>query len=312
MHDGPRTISEPLKASLPELCALAPDIWTEVIASIRKSVADGRIDHLADTSQRAQASIVRCLNSNKADTPQSMPASSEIIRARMTILAVEQFIEAFTSPNGKLGFSDNWRLNFSLIRHLNHGKLLTINQFDETWASLKDRTMAARLIQKTGFWSIPTKELCLGIKHYAGDDYILEVGAGRGLFVAGLEKSGAQITGVDDCSWEMAHQKISSAAKKIKQQDARQALAEIKPKTVLAVWPPPGNSFEAEIFATSSVKTYIAIVSRHKFASGNWREYQSQDKNLQGFSCTTNERLNAMLRPLEAEQTVLIFKRKKS
>jgi len=312
MHDGPRTISEPLTASLPELCALAPDIWTEVMASIRKSASEGKIEQLADMSQRAQASMSRFLNVKEPAKHHTKQASQDIVRARMTILAVEQFIEAFTCPNGKLGVLDNLRLKFSLIRHLNHGKLLTINQFDKTWASINDPAMAARIIQKTGFWSIPTRELCLGIKHYAGDDHILEVGAGRGLFVAGLEKSGAQISGVDDCSWEMAHQKISSAAKKIKQQDARQALAEINPKTVLAVWPPPGNSFEADIFSTSSVKTYIAIVSRHKFASGNWREYQSQDKNLQGFSCSTNEILNAMLRPLEAEQTVLIFKRKKS
>ena len=96
------------------------------------------------------------------------------------------------------------------------------------------------------------------------------------------------------------------------QRGARQLSIGYREQSFYARQPPPGNSIEADIFATSSVKTYIAIVSRHKFASGNWREYQSQDKNLQGFSCSTNEILNPMLRPLEAEQTVLIFKRKKS
>jgi hypothetical protein len=75
---------------------------------------------------------------------------------------------------------------------------------------------------------------------------------------------------------------------------------------VICSWPPPGNKFEVDVFKTKSVQMYIVILSKQPFASGNWSAYKNQNQ----FDCTTIPALNALLRPIEAEQQVFVFRRK--
>lgn len=297
-------------ASLSELSAQEPDLWQQVMQNIRASVEQNKFEHLAEMAQRAQAVMTRWLNGADSPLASSHHAKQDFIKARMTVLAIEQFIAAFTGSTIKIPLLDRMKLNYWIIPSLEKGRLWSVPKLDKIWTKLRQPATAASTIQNAGFWSIPTEELCLGIKDYAKGREIIEIGAGRGLYVSALNQVGAPTVGVDDCSWPMAQQTIKSAADKITKRSAKEALAELRPTVVLSVWPPPGNSFEREIFSTKSVELYMAIVSRHRFASGNWRDYKSQESDLRGFSCVTNDVINKMMRPIEAEQQLLIFRRK--
>jgi hypothetical protein len=78
--------------------------------------------------------------------------------------------------------------------------------------------------------------------------------------------------------------------------------------------PQPPNEKPANRIAPGglrkSVNLYLVIVSAHQFASGNWQDYKAQEGKKSHFYCVMNESLNKMLRPLESDQRLLIFRRK--
>lgn len=297
-------------ASLAELSSHEPDLWRQVMKNLRGAVEHKKFDQLAEMAQKSQALLARWSAAGGSPLAETQHVKQDLIKARMTVLAVEQFIAAFTGSTIKPTIFDRLLLNFRILPQLEKGNLWDLKQFDQIWSKLKGQGAAASIIQNAGFWSIPTREVTQGIRDYAQGQEILEIGAGRGLYIAALSQVGASVTGVDDCSWEPAKNKIKRCADKIQQKSATESLAELNPKVVLSVWPPPGNTFEREIFATKSVHLYMAIVSKHRFASGNWRDYQAQESAPRGFSCVTNESMNKLLRPIEAEQQILIFRRK--
>jgi hypothetical protein len=296
--------------SLAELTQLEPELWQEVLATIKQAVAEKRTSSLAAMSQKAGATIRRWSNATPSPVAQTQHARHELIKAQMMTLAVEQFISAFTGSHIKPSMSDRITLRWRILRHLEAGSTMTMTAFDAAWMRLKNQAAAAAAVQNAGFWSIPTRELCLGLKSYIKDQSVLEVGCGRGLFVSALREVGVSTIGVDDCSWQPARRVVLPAKAFTTIQNAAEALRENRPKVVLSAWPPPSNSFERMIFATSSVDLYLAIVSSHQFASGNWQDYQAQELSSKGFTCTTNESLNSMLRPLESQQKILIFRRR--
>lgn len=297
-------------ASLPELVKQNPELWQDIMGSIRSAVERKQMSQLAEMGQRAGATISRWQSAAGSPLSQTEHARIELLKAQMTALAIEQFITAFTRTGAKPSVRDQVLLKWGLTRHLQSAKTLTIAQYQKAWARLSDHAAAASAVQQAGFWSVPTTELCLGLKEYIQDRPVLEVGAGRGLFVSALTQVGVKIEGVDNCSWNLAKNVIPAAKPFMRLESAEEALRRSKPSVVLGVWPPPGNKFEKVIFETKSVNLYLAIVSAHQFASGNWQDYKAQDSKNSQFSCVMNESLNKMLRPLESDQRLLIFRRK--
>jgi 2-polyprenyl-3-methyl-5-hydroxy-6-metoxy-1,4-benzoquinol methylase len=280
------------------------------MTSIRRSVESRQTAQLAAMRQKAGATIHRWSLASESPLAQTQHAREELIKARMTAMAIEQFVAAFTGAHQRPHWTEKITLWWHLIRHLEGGTLLSLAKHDKAWRLVKNPAAAAASIQAAGFWSLPTKELCEALKIYMGDDEILEVGAGRGLFVAALRECGVRVHGIDDCSWELARRVIHKSRTFMSEESAEDALRRRQPKVVLSVWPPPSNNFEKAVFATPSVKLYLAIVSTHQFASGNWQDYKAQEQHPKGFTCVMNESINKMLRPLESEQRLLIFRRR--
>ena len=294
---------------LPELSRVEPEIWSDVMRGLSEVVEQKQFDRLAVMANRAQSQIAQVLATNDGASAKSSQDRLTFIRAKMTLLAIEQFIAAFFGGDSHPSFKDRLVMSGLLLPALERGQLLTQRTFDRRWSWVSHGACAASMIQKAGFWSIPTTELCRSIKNYTKDKDLLEVGAGRGLFVSGLRQCDVSVIGIDDHSWEQAATPIHSALPHLRRLVARDALRQMKPKAVLSVWPPPGNIFERDIFATDSVEIYLAIVSKHRFASGNWADYQSASAQTGRFRCVISEPLNHLLRPIEAEQQLLVFRR---
>ncbi len=298
--------------SLQELAQRHPSIWVDVMTSLRVLVEKKQISQLATLSQSASATIARWLAAANTPIGQTDHARHEVIKAQMTKLAIEQFIDAYTSPDKKISLWEKLTLYWKILRPLEAGTLLTLKQLQTTWSKILSPGSAAMTIQNAGFWSIPTTDSCLALKGYIADRPVLELGAGRGAFVAGLKDVGVNIIGVDDMSWPLAKKTVKKATPFMEEISAEHALQQKKPSVVLSVWPPPGNLFERHVFNTPSVDLYMVILSAHQFASGNWSDYKAQDGRRGAFSCVTNESLNTLLRPIESEQRLLIFRRRKT
>lgn len=115
--------------------------------------------------------------------------------------------------------------------------------------------------------------------------------------------AGVDVTATDDRSWNHT----ITFPDDVVEQDARGALRAHRPAVVICSWPPAGNPFEREVFATASVELYIVISSRHRFASGNWADYEAQT----GFELEESPRLSALVLPPEVEAAVYLFKRRR-
>ena len=117
-----------------------------------------------------------------------------------------------------------------------------------------------------------------------------------------LKDRGVQITATDNGSWSHIVQYPESVVKR----DALDALRTYAPEVVICSWPPAGNDFEARVFKTRSVRLYIVIGGKQRFAAGNWRDYDRQTD----FTVEEDEALGRLVLPPELGSAVYIFRRK--
>lgn len=128
----------------------------------------------------------------------------------------------------------------------------------------------------------------------------MEIAAGDGTLSRFLNEAGTKVTATDNYSW--AAVTISDDVHRL---DAAAALRTYKPEVVLCSWPPAHNSFEAAVFATKTVQTYIVIGNRMAAGWGNHDAYQQQ----RAFTLDVSERLSALVLPPELESVVCVFER---
>lgn len=292
------------KLSLKQLAAEHPDIWKGVVSELRERVSKNRGEALIAWRQAALTHLQKTseeLNGLEKDSSRSM------IEAQMTLLAIEQFADAMSGKVAtSITLSDLIRFKFFILSKILSGAPFNAAQFDRRWMQISDPTWAAGELQRSGIWSVPTKEMLQQMALLCGGRKTLELGAGSGVLYAGLKAEGVDISSVDDGSWQNGD--LSPRARKygVQKIDASQALRSYSPEIVVCSWPPPANQFEIDVFRTQSVQMYLVILSKQPFASGNWSAY----KNQNCFECTTNAGLNSLLRPVEAEQQLLIFRRR--
>jgi hypothetical protein len=130
----------------------------------------------------------------------------------------------------------------------------------------------------------------------------IEIGAGDGTLARFLREQGVQLTATDNHGWG----KSVAYPDWVLKLDAREALAKYAPEVVICSWPPAQNDFEREVFNTASVRLYIVIGSRHRFAFGNWNDYTRQTD----FELEEDKVLSALVLPPELESVVYVFRRK--
>ncbi len=291
--------------SLASLSKDHPQIYEQVISELKACVTSQELQRLGPMQQRAAETLRQA--ASKSRTGPDSGSTPDLIRSQMTLLAIEQFVDVMT---GKVGRSpcrrDQLLMHLCLLRILRRGRPLSAGMFDLIWSRFKDTLWAAGELQRQGIWSVPTTELLSWLVEQANGRPILELGAGKGLYAQGLARLGAQITAVDNLSWNTTGGSMPADKGMVVCMDAATALHRFQPCIVLTSWPPPGNSFEESIFATTTVQLYVTVVSEHAFASGSWAAYKKQ----KSFACTKSELVNRNLRPLELNQQVLIFRRR--
>ncbi len=302
-----QTDFESLKGlTLKQLSGRHPAVWQDVAAGLKEHVSSGRAEQLLAWRQGALSDLqnaLRLANTDNSDIPVSA------IKAQMTLLAIEQFCDVMSGRAGvKPRMRDVMVMNLLLLARLKSGHVFSAEIFDRVWSWIKDPIWAASELQRQGVWSVPTQDLSEKIAGLSQGRRVLELGAGNGLLCHSLRRQGVDVTAVDDESWSLGGKSIRARGVEVLRMDATQALKQFSPEVVICSWAPVGNQFEREIFTTKSVQTYLAISSRHSFASGNWGAYQQQ----KAFDCSTSEPLNSLIRPIEIEQQLLIFRRKVS
>lgn len=291
-------------SSRPSLRALAneyPRMWQEVVATLREHVSSGGSDALINWRQGAVSELHKVSNNPYGDADLK---TESIIKAQMTLLAIEQFADVMTGKSGiRPSLKDRAIFKFFIFAQLARRKAFSIYDFDRRWRRLKDPIWAAAELQRSGIWSIPTSDFSDALSELCRGRRVLEIGAGRGLLFKGLKDLGVDINAVDDESW--GSMGVAGAGTVIQKMDAIQALKNFSPEVVICSWPPAGNLFEEEIFNTKSVQLYLVVLSRQQLVSGNWSAYKNQRK----FNCTTSPAINSLLRPIETDQQLFIFRR---
>ncbi len=230
---------------------------------------------------------------------------SILIRTRMAQQALEKVFLA-AAAGGTKGPT-----RFNLINGLIIQKLLFSEGLDRKpvsifwfrlfWPFLWQKNLLMPLVQPKGIYCFFSDALVEKLAEMIGTGPCLEIAAGDGTLSRFLRDRGVKITSTDNHSWGHSIRFPET----VLNCEARDALERYSPETVVCSWPPANNTFERHVFKTRSVKTYIVIASRHRFASGNWKEYEQQSV----FSIAPDESLSNLVLPPELESAVYIFRR---
>jgi hypothetical protein len=174
--------------------------------------------------------------------------------------------------------------------------------FRVMWPFVRQKRFLMPLVEPRGIYCFYSGALVRRLAGLIGDRSCVEIAAGDGTLARFLRDAGADVVATDDYSWQKTRREITDVI----EQDARTALRERGPSTVLCSWPPAGNPFEKWVFKTPSVDTYIVIASRSEFAAGNWADYRAQD----AFELTEDPDLSALVLPPEIASAVYVFTRR--
>lgn len=228
------------------------------------------------------------------------------IKQRMAALAIERYsVAAATGQrSGKLRFNlfNGLLAQRLLFKRGFERKPASLFWFKLLWPLVRQKRFLMPLVERKGIYCFYSRQLVARLSELIGGRPCLEIGAGDGTLTRFLQERGVPITATDDHSW---HGKIAYPESVVRM-DARTALRHYSPQVVICSWPPAQNTFEREVFRTASVELYIVILSQHRFASGNWGDYASQ----QDFSLAHRPDLSCLLLPPELGSEVLIFRRR--
>lgn len=293
-------------ASLETIAGAFPREWAVVQDATAALVKQGRPDLVSEHLFKAQSTISDWNRKLKACAkphtllPQAVP---QMATARLTLLVLESlYRRALARHDGRApNFLDNLisqALFFDRSRRRRSPSRLL---FECLWPIVRGKAAISAAIQGMGIYCVFTREFGRELKRLINGRACVELGAGDGTLTLLLEAYGVSVQATDDYSWE----KRIRYPEWVQKSTAEQALERYAPEVVLCSWPPPGNQFEKHIFATKSVKLYIAVVSKHRYAAGNWLTYQSQ----KSFAWQAEPGLTRLLVPHEWDHEVLVFRR---
>jgi len=304
---APESVSQWLSKNpgLKELCAEFPDEWEHVQAELGKVMAQGSREEL-------QAYLKRL--SLQAATPPKVPGLKQApetmirhaVRYRMALTAVKQHCVAVASG------VESGRIRFNLLNGYIAQKLLfseglerkpvSMFWFKLIWPLIWQKRLLMPLVQPEGIYCFYSKPLITALTRIIGTGSCLEIAAGDGTLTRFLQQAGVNIRATDDYSWENSVR----YPEWVTRLDAKESLRVHSPEVVICSWPPAGNSFERQVFRTKGVRLYVVIGSRHRFAAGNWNDYQEQS----AFSMEEAVELSQLVLPPELDAGVYLFRRK--
>lgn len=276
------------------------------------AIVDRELHEVVDTGDRAEldAYVQRLAKPRpvKPGTPSATagldPVAAASVRQRMGALAIRSLgVRAATGvERGTLRFG---RVNGTLIQRLLfedglRRKPVSRRWFRLMWPLLTQRRRLMPLVQPQGIYCFYSAQFITELARLIGNRSALEIAAGDGTLTRFLQQRGVTIEATDDHSWEAI-----DFPETVTRMDARAALTERRPQVVLCSWPPSGNPFEAGVFATPSVETYIVIGNRHTAGWGNHGAYTEQT----AFERTDRVDLARLVLPPELESVVYVFER---
>jgi len=283
--------------SLREMKAHFPDEWDQGRIQMLRASERGEIRALI-----AELGISRSpLRDHQASEQQRI---SDLVRTQLILrtlrsvgLSAETGVAEGTIRLPKVSGWLMQRLFFSagLVR-----KPVSMWKYRMIWPLLRGRERLMPLVRAEGIYCFYSNEFIAEVKKLAAGRPVLEIAAGDGTLTRFLREAGVECIATDDHSWSREITYGSSVEKL----DARQAIKKCKPEVVICSWPPPGNSFEREVFATHSVKTYLVVASPSRAEAGDWNAYERQ----KGFRVRVASELACRVMPDGANQ-VLVFDR---
>ncbi len=304
--DDPSAIFQWLR-SKPDLAALReayPELWLEVERELGVALAERSHERLHQLLSPAEASAPAGKHRH-ARRDQVLRARAAV-KQRMTALAVERHSLAIVTGKvgGKVRFNlvNGWIAQHLLFARGFERKPASLFWFRLLWPLVWQKRFLMPLVERKGIYCFYSGALMDRIHELIGSRPALEIAAGDGTLTRFLQARGVEMSASDDHSWPDRIDYPASVARL----DAGAALRQGAPRVVICSWPPARNTFEREVFRTASVELYIVIVSRHRFASGNWADYDSQ----QQFEMEQSEALSRLVLPPELGCVVLLFTRK--
>lgn len=298
--------SEP---SLDSLAAHFPELLETVRGEVAKIVASAATAELPAYLKRmlyAERLMKKKYHGSRGDKSVGAALVLQAVRTRMAHLAIKQHLiaEATGIDKGKVRFNllNGYVAQKLLFADALERKPVSMLLFRLLWPLLWQRRLLMPLVQSEGIYCFYSRQLVKALAAVIGTRTCLEIAAGDGTLTRFLADSGVRITATDDYSWkhEVKYPEF------VVRMDANEALREYAPEAVLCSWPPAGNAFEQQVFRTKSVKLYIVVSSRHRFAAGNWDDYQQQS----AFEREEDEALSRLVLPPELDAAVYIFRRK--
>lgn len=293
---------EILEAEFPEL---RESIRLELAEIVAGGDATKLSAYLGRISQKERI-LERKFRSSRGDNRIAAALAEEAVRSRMVHLAIKQHLvaEATGIQKGKVRFNliNGYVAQKLLFSDALNRKPVSLFWFQIIWPLLSQRRLLIPLVQPKGIYCFYSKSLVDELVILVGSRNCLEIAAGDGTLTQFLSDRGVKIRGTDDYSWK--HE--VNYPEFVERADAVDALRKYSPEVVICSWPPASNKFEQQVFRTKSVQLYIVIGSRHRFAAGNWDEYNNQS----AFGFEVDEKLSALVLPPELDAAVYIFRRK--
>lgn len=289
---------------LEELRDAYPEQWDHVQREIASLTRSGDLEALKARVLALAAPLPAASRQQRRAGGEAVTLEAEA-RRQMLSAALRQASLSVASgkTEGRVRFNllNGWIAQRLLFERGLKRKPVSLGWFRLLWPLLWQRGMLMPLVGPKGIYCFYSRRLIAELAELIGSRPCLEIAAGDGTLTRFLRDAGVDATATDDRSWSHA----IDFPEYVQAMDAVAALRTHRPLVVIAAWPPAGNAFEREVFRTPSVETYIVIGSRHRFASGNWEDYERQS----AFVIEEDPRLAAMVLPPEVEATVLVMTR---
>lgn len=286
-----------------------PQAWAAVQTEIRQAMAGGDVAALKGLLDRSAAQAMHAvggMQKNPANRQLRDAALLCVVKTRMIELALRN--HALRTATGvqhgtvRFNYFNGWIAQKLLFAHDLQRKPVNLFWFRLLWPLVWQKRFLMPLVQPKGIYCFYARPLIAALAKSMAGRTCLEIAAGDGTLSRFLQDAGVAITATDDHSWQHAVDYPGQVVRL----DARAALQQYQPDIVLCSWPPADNAFERQVFVTDSVQTYIVIGSRHRFAAGNWQDYQSQTT----FAFSEDPELSRLVLPPELDAAVYVFRRK--
>jgi hypothetical protein len=281
-----------------------PDQWSAAQREIAEVLATGGLDQLVALTTRAPHTRSSARRRSHS-MPQPQALLDEHIHSYRRAEALRQIRTSLVTGvrSGRVRFNlvSGWILQRLFFERDLVRKPVSIRAFKLFWPLVRQRRFLMPLVQPKGIYCFYSDALIARLAKIIGDQPCLEIAAGDGTLTRFLAASGVNITATDDHSWQQI-----DFTDDVRRQDARTALRVHQPSVVICSWPPAGNRFERDVFATASVDTYIVIGTKIEVSAGDWNAYRKQTC----FEMTEDADLSSLVLPPDLHPAIYVFRRR--